>query len=107
MLPDKRVRVRVTPAISWFSADAAGVIEVTQASVELVVANGRPVQLGGARTTLHGLTREILRRPAPEHERHAPDAHGHRPRLAAERRAVELLRVAAHEHVVEYEDRHA
>jgi hypothetical protein len=60
VLPARRVRVGVTPAISWFSAEAAGVIEVTQASVELVVTSGQPVQIGGARTTLHELTREIL-----------------------------------------------
>jgi hypothetical protein len=60
VLPRKQVRVRVTPALSWFSAEAAGVIEVAQAAVELVVTSGQPVQIGGARTTLHELTREIL-----------------------------------------------
>ena len=60
VLPKKQVRVRLTPALSWFSADTAGVIEVAQAAVELVVTSGQPVQIGGARTTLHELTREIL-----------------------------------------------
>ena len=60
ILPARQVRVRVTPALSWFAADTAGVIEVAQAAVELVVTSGQPVQIGGARTTLHELTREIL-----------------------------------------------
>ena len=60
ILPARQVRVRVTPALSWFATDTAGVIEVAQAAVELVVTSGQPVQIGGARTTLHELTREIL-----------------------------------------------
>ena len=60
ILPGNQVRVRVTPSISWFSADHAGSIEVTQASTEVVVPNGRPVQIGGATTKLHEVTRQIL-----------------------------------------------
>jgi len=60
VLPDNQVRVRVTPSISWFSADGAGVIEATQAAMELVVRSGRPVRIGGAAATVHELTREIL-----------------------------------------------
>ncbi len=60
VLPGKQVRVRVTPSVSWFSADSAGVIEVAQAAMELVVTSGRPVQIGGATTAVHELTRQIL-----------------------------------------------
>jgi hypothetical protein len=60
ILPGNQVRVRVTPSISWFSADAAGAIEVAAASTELVVPSGRPVQIGGATTAMHELTRQIL-----------------------------------------------
>jgi hypothetical protein len=60
VLPDNQVRLRVTPSISWFSADGAGVIEATQAAMELVVRSGRPVRIGGAAATVHELTREIL-----------------------------------------------
>jgi hypothetical protein len=60
VLPGNQVKVRLTPTISWFSADKAGAIDVTEASTELVVPNGRPVALGGATTQTHDLTRRIL-----------------------------------------------
>jgi hypothetical protein len=60
ILPGNQVRVRLTPTISWLSADRSGVIEVNEASTELVVPSGRPVVLGGATTHTHELTRRIL-----------------------------------------------
>lgn len=60
ILPGNQVRVRLTPTISWFSADGSGAIEVNEASTELVVPSGRPVVLGGATTQTHDLTRRIL-----------------------------------------------
>ncbi len=60
ILPGNQVRVRVTPSISWFSAERAGVIEVNEAAAELIVPSGRPVQLGGATTSMHEVTRRIL-----------------------------------------------
>ena len=60
VLAGNQVRVRLTPTISWFSADKAGVIEVTEASTELVVPSGRPIVLGGATSKTHELTRRIL-----------------------------------------------
>ena len=60
ILPGNQVRVRLTPTVSWFSADGSGVIEVNEASTELVVPSGRPVLLGGATTQTHELTRRIL-----------------------------------------------
>jgi hypothetical protein len=60
VLPGNQVRVRLTPTISWFSADRSGVIEATEASTTLVVPSGQPVVLGGATTRTHEVTRRIL-----------------------------------------------
>ena len=60
IMAGNQVKVRLTPTISWFSADKAGVIEVSEASTELVIPSGRPVVLGGATTQTHELTRRIL-----------------------------------------------
>src|SRR5438128_11545271 len=60
ILGSNQVRVRLTPTISWYSVDTAGVIEVNEASTDLVVPSGRSVVLGGATTQTHELTRRIL-----------------------------------------------
>ncbi len=60
ILPGNQVKVRLTPTINWLSADKSGVVEVNEASTELVVPSGRPVVLGGATTQTHELTRRIL-----------------------------------------------
>ncbi len=60
ILPGNQVRVRLTPTISWVSADRSGVIEVNEASTELIVPSGRPMVLGGSTTKTHELTRRIL-----------------------------------------------
>jgi hypothetical protein len=61
ILPRNQIRVRLTPRISYFSSDrSAGAIDVTEASTELVVANGQPVSLGGSTTKMHEVTRQIL-----------------------------------------------
>ena len=60
ILPGNQVKVRLTPTISWLSADKSGVIEVSEASTELIVPNGRTVVLGGTTTQTHELTRRIL-----------------------------------------------
>ncbi|MGH7305656.1 MAG: hypothetical protein ACRELZ_20420 [Candidatus Rokuibacteriota bacterium] len=60
ILPGNQVRVRLTPTISWLSADRSGVIEVNEASTELIVPSGRPVVLGGTTIQTHELTRRIL-----------------------------------------------
>ncbi len=62
VLPGNQVKVRVTPVLSWSADDRPGVIEVAEASTELIVPNGRPVVMGGSATTLHELTRQILGR---------------------------------------------
>ena len=60
VLSGNQVRVRLTPMISYFSADGSGAIEFTEAATELVVPSGRPVVLGGATTKTHEVTRQIL-----------------------------------------------
>jgi len=60
ILAGNQVKVRLAPTISWLSADKSGVIDVNEASTELVVPSGRPVVLGGATTRTHELTRRIL-----------------------------------------------
>jgi hypothetical protein len=60
VLPDRRIRVRLTPSISWFSADGSGTIEFAEAITDVVVPNGRPVVLAGSTTQTHAVTRRIL-----------------------------------------------
>src|SRR5499426_826323 len=60
ILPGNQVKVKLTPTISWLSADRSGVIEVNEASTELIVPSGRPVVLGGSTTQTNELTRRIL-----------------------------------------------
>jgi hypothetical protein len=59
-LADGQIRVRLTPRISYFSAERSGAIDFTEATTELVVPNAQPVSLGGSTTRLHELTRQIL-----------------------------------------------
>ena len=60
VLPGDRVKVRVTPAVSWFADARSGVVEVAEASTELIVPNGRPVVIDSRSTALNELTRQIL-----------------------------------------------
>ena len=60
ILADRRIRVRLTPSISWFSADGAGTIEFVEAATEIIVPHGRPVVLAGSTTETHTVTRQIL-----------------------------------------------
>jgi hypothetical protein len=59
-LADGQIRVKLTPRISYFSAEHSGAIDLTEATTELVVPNGQPVSLGGSTTRVHELTRRIL-----------------------------------------------
>jgi Bacterial type II and III secretion system protein len=59
-LPDNQIRVRLTPRISYFSAERSGAIDFTEATTELIVPNGQPVSLGGSTTQVHEVTRHIL-----------------------------------------------
>lgn len=60
VLPGRKIRVRMTPAISWFAADRSGIVEATEASTEVIVPNNRPVVIGGATSQVSELTRRIL-----------------------------------------------
>jgi type II/III secretion system protein len=60
LLPGNQVRVRLTPSISWLSADGSGAIEFTEAATDVIVASGQPIVIGGATTQTHAVTREIL-----------------------------------------------
>jgi len=60
VLSDEQIRVKLTPRISYFSAERAGAIDLTEATTELVVPNNQPVSLGGATTHIHEVTRQIL-----------------------------------------------
>jgi hypothetical protein len=60
LLPGNQVRVRLTPSISWLSADGSGAIELAEAATEVIVASGRPLVIGGSTTQMHVVTRAIL-----------------------------------------------
>ena len=60
ILPDNQIRVRLTPRISYFSAERSGAIDFTEATTELIVPSGQPVSLGGSTTNVHEITRQIL-----------------------------------------------
>ena len=60
LLPGDRIRVRLTPTISYFSADGSGTIEFTEATTDVIVPNGRAVLLAGSTTDTHAITRQIL-----------------------------------------------
>jgi type II secretory pathway component GspD/PulD (secretin) len=59
-LPDGQIQLRLTPRISYFSANRPGAIDFTEAATELIVPNGQPVSLGGSIASLHEITRQIL-----------------------------------------------
>lgn len=60
MLPDDRIRVRLTPTISYVATDGSGIIEFTEATTDVIVPNGRPVLLAGSTTDTNAVTRQIL-----------------------------------------------
>ena len=60
VLPRGQIRLTVTPWLSYVTAGGGGSIELVEAATELVVAAGAKVQLGGAATALHAVTRQVL-----------------------------------------------
>lgn len=60
VLHDGQIRVKLVPRISYFSAERAGAIDVNEAAIELIVPNDQPVELGGATSNLHEVTRQIF-----------------------------------------------
>ena len=59
-LADSQIRVRLTPRISYYSAERSGAIDFTEATTELIVPNAQPVSLAGSTTQIHEVTRQIL-----------------------------------------------
>ena len=59
-LPDGQIKLRLTPRISYFSAERPGAIDFTEAASEVIVPNGQPVSLGGSTANVHEITRQIL-----------------------------------------------
>ena len=55
-----QIKVRLTPRISYFSAERSGAIDFTEATTELIVPDGQPVSLGGSTSRIHEITRQIL-----------------------------------------------
>jgi hypothetical protein len=60
ILPERRIRVRVAPWLSYEAAGGGGAVEMVEAATEVVVPAGQRVALGGAATELHAVTRRIL-----------------------------------------------
>jgi hypothetical protein len=60
ILPGNKVRVTLTPVISYFTPGGGGTIEVVEAVTELIVPSGGRIQIGGSTGSLHAITRQIL-----------------------------------------------
>ena len=60
VLPDRQIRLRLVPSVSYYSADGSGAIDFTDAATELVVVDGKPVTIGGGTTETEEVTRRIL-----------------------------------------------
>jgi hypothetical protein len=60
VLGERRVRLRLVPTVSYFSADGSGSIDLTDAATELDVESGKPVLIGGGTTETNEITRRIL-----------------------------------------------
>jgi hypothetical protein len=59
-LADSQIQARLTPRISYFSAERSGAIDFTEAATELIVPDGQPVSLGGSTSRIHEITRQVL-----------------------------------------------
>ncbi|HZW76077.1 MAG TPA: hypothetical protein VFF43_21175, partial [Caldimonas sp.] len=60
VLSDDRIRVRLTPTISYVAADGSGTIEFREATTDVIVPNGRAVVLAGSTSDTHAVTRHML-----------------------------------------------
>ncbi len=60
ILPDGRIRVRLTPQVSYFSPQGDGSIEFNEAATEVIVPNGRAMRIGGSARGINQVTRQIL-----------------------------------------------
>jgi type II secretory pathway component GspD/PulD (secretin) len=48
ILPDRQIRLKITPHLSYRTEEGEGSIELVDASTELVVQSGQPVTIGGS-----------------------------------------------------------
>jgi len=60
VLGERRIRLRLVPSVSYFSADGSGSIDLTDAATELEVESGKPVLIGGGTSETSEITRRIL-----------------------------------------------
>ena len=60
ILPGNKIRVTLTPVISYFTPGGGGTIEVVEAATDLIVPSGGRLQVGGSTGSLHAITRQIL-----------------------------------------------
>lgn len=60
VLGDRRIRLRLVPTVSYLSPEGSGSIDFTDAATELVVEDGKPVDIGGGTTRSQEITRRIL-----------------------------------------------
>lgn len=60
ILSGERVRVRLTPIVSYRSPEGSGAIQLIQAVSEMIVSSGRPVVIGGATSLGSDVTRRLL-----------------------------------------------
>ncbi|MBI4736118.1 MAG: hypothetical protein HY766_08660 [candidate division NC10 bacterium] len=48
LLPDRRIRLKITPQISYRSDGGSGTIELVEAATEVVVQSGQPMTIAGS-----------------------------------------------------------
>lgn len=60
ILPGNKIRVTLTPVITYFTPGGGGAIEIVEAATELIVPSGGRMQFGGNTGSLHAITRQIL-----------------------------------------------
>lgn len=60
ILAGKKVRVTLTPLLSYFTLSGGGSIEVTEAATEAIVPSGGRLQIGADSSSLHAVTRQVL-----------------------------------------------
>jgi hypothetical protein len=60
ILPGNQIRVTLTPMISYYTPGGGGAIELVEAATEVIVGNGRRLQIGGSAGSLHAVTRQVL-----------------------------------------------
>ncbi len=48
ILPNRRIRLRITPQLSYRSDQDTGAVELVEATTEVVVASGQPITIGGS-----------------------------------------------------------